>query len=399
MMNTRTYFACAICLLLIVGQLSVAADSPLKESAHAVNTKDTRTGTATMPVASLDPTGMAKPIANLRDYNGTYFGASGTGTIGYTTLYRDNEDGGAVSGCNGEGCGRHPAVDIPVTSGTPVYASLGGTVVRSECNGGAGTGWGGLIVIQSANPWNSAEILYFTYAHLRARYYNTGQSVSTGTQIGESGGKPGVDTCTGNSNGAHLHFQIDKNDGNTDPYFPSSTALNQRDTDFQVTAKTYNPVVFVTGGYRWSFNKSGDRELWELFNIQHWGVSNDALWVDGVGDTYIRRGGDVNCGQTKPCSSSFAAEASMYPKVYLDLYNVCFSNPGKIYFTTSSSPNWDETKSVAYFPTGQGPYQQHIFMTQNSEWKNIITGLRIDPGVNCSSGDDPTYYGEITIER
>src|SRR6185436_16631221 len=134
MMNTRTYFACAICLLLIVGQLSVAADSPLKESAHAVKTKDTRTGTATMPVASLDPTGMAKPIANLRDYNGTYFGASGTGTIGYTTLYRDNEDGGAVSGCNGEGCGRHPAVDIPVTSGTPVYASLGGTVVRSECN-------------------------------------------------------------------------------------------------------------------------------------------------------------------------------------------------------------------------------------------------------------------------
>ncbi len=43
----------------------------------------------------------------------------------------------------------------------------------------------------------------------------------------------------------------------------------------------------------------------------------------------IRRGGDVNCGQAKPCSSSFAAEASMHPKVYLDLYNVCFSNPGK----------------------------------------------------------------------
>lgn len=38
-------------------------------------------------------------------------------------------------------------------------------------------------------------------------------------------------------------------------------------------------------------------------------------------------------------------------------------------------------------------------MTQHSEWKNIITGLRIDPGVSCSSGDDPTYYGEITIER
>jgi murein DD-endopeptidase MepM/ murein hydrolase activator NlpD len=343
---------------------------------------------------------MAKPVANLRDYNGTYFGASGTGGVGYTTLYRDNEDSGAASGCNGEGCGRHPGVDIPVGSGTAVFASLGGTVVRSESNGCAGTGWGGLIVIRSTNPWNSNETLYFTYAHLKTRYYSVGQWVNTGTQIGLSGGNPNLDTCPGNSTNSHLHFQIDKDDGNDSPYFPATTTeLNQRDTDFRVTAKTYNPVVFVTGGYRWSFNKAGDRELWEIVNLQNWGVSNDALWVNGVGDTYIRRGGDVNCGQAKPCSSSIAAEASMYPKVYLDLYNVCFSNPGKIYFTTSSSPGWDETKSVAYYPTGQGPYQQHIYMTQNSEWKGVITGLRIDPGVNCSSGDDPTYYGEITIER
>src|ERR1043165_2691407 len=98
---------------------------------------------------SLDPTGMAKPIADLRDYNGTYYGASGTGTRGYEngTLYRDNEDNGVTSGCNGEGCGRHPGVDIPVPSGTTVYASLGGTVRISRC----GTdGWGGLIVIQSS---------------------------------------------------------------------------------------------------------------------------------------------------------------------------------------------------------------------------------------------------------
>lgn len=401
--NQRIRFLAVGFIMLLIGLLTIQS-SPFPgvvEAARTAEKKESdlnRTGMIPQSAnfASLDPTGMAKPIADLRDYNGTYYGASGTGTIGYTTLYRDNEDGGAVSGCNGEGCGRHPAVDIPVPSGTAVYASLSGTIVRSECNGG---GWGGLIVIQSTNPWNSAETIYFTYAHLRARYYGVGQFVGTGTQIGESGGKPGVDQCTGNSSGAHLHFQIDKDDGNNDPYFPTATQLNQRDTDFLVTQKTYNPIVFVTGGYRWSFNKPGERELWELFNIQNWGVSNDALWVDGFGDTYIRRGGDVNCGQAKPCSSSIAAEASMYPKVYLDLYNVCFSNPGKIYFTTSTSPNWDEAKSVAYYPTGQGPYQQHIYMTQNSQWKDIITGLRIDPGVNCSSGNDPTYYGEITVER
>ena len=349
---------------------------------------------------SLEPTGMAKPVADLRDYNGTYYGASGTGTIGYTTLYRDNEDKGAASGCNGEGCGRHPGVDIPVGSGTAVYASLSGTVVRSEDNGCAGTGWGGLIVIRSTNPWNPNETLYFTYAHLKTRYYSMGQTVTTSTQIGLSGGKPNSDFCPGNSTNSHLHFQIDRNHGTTIPYFPATTTeLNQRDSDFRVTAKTYNPIVFVTGGYRWSFNKPGERELWEIVNLQNWGVSNDALWVNGVGDTYVRRGGDVNCGLAKPCSSSISAEASMYPKVYLDLYNVCFSNPGKIYFTTSSDPIWSETKSVSYYPSGQGPYREHIYMNQNSEWKGIITGLRIDPAVSCSSGDDPTYYGEITIER
>lgn len=42
---------------------------------------------------------------------------------------------------------------------------------------------------------------------------------------------------------------------------------------------------------------------------------------------------------------------------------------------------------------------KHIYMTKSSEWKGIITGLRIDPAINCSIGNDPTYYGEITIER
>jgi hypothetical protein len=34
------------------------------------------------------------------------------------------------------------------------------------------------------------------------------------------------------------------------------------------------------------------------------------------------------------CAEERAAEASMYPKIYLDLDNICFSNPGKINFTT-----------------------------------------------------------------
>ena len=95
--------------------------------------------------ADLSPTGMAKPVADLKDYNGTASGSPGTGTIGYSTLYRDNKDGGATNRCNGEGCGSHPGVDIHVMSGANVYASYTGEVVRSECN----ASWGGMVVIRA----------------------------------------------------------------------------------------------------------------------------------------------------------------------------------------------------------------------------------------------------------
>ena len=42
------------------------------------------------------------PISGMRQYDGTYNGVSGTGSIGYSVLYRDNEDNGTKSGCNGE---------------------------------------------------------------------------------------------------------------------------------------------------------------------------------------------------------------------------------------------------------------------------------------------------------
>lgn len=368
----------------------------------------------TVPL-SLEPTGMAKPIADLRDYNGTYEGSIGTGTKGYKssggdgTLYRDNQDNGALSGCVGEGCGRHPGVDIPLTSGTAVYASLSGVVKYSNCNGGNGSGWGNLIVIQSDNPFKPGEKINFAYAHLKSRTYANGQPVlkdqwvTTGTQIGKSGGKPGVDPCYGYSTGGHLHFQIDRDNGDTNyiPFYPASGTLNRRDDLYgtQLTNATYNPVVFVTGGYRWTFNGSQQRELWDLISIQRWGVSNGALWIDGVGDTYIRRGGATNCGRSKPCSGNFAAEARLYKRVYLDLYNVCLNNPGKIYFTTLEFPTWHETRMVQYYPTSQGQYREHIYMTQNQYWRGVITGLRVDPAQICSNGDDPNYFGEITIEK
>ncbi len=355
---------------------------------------------AGMAVAQLQATNLVRPVNKLRDYNGTYDGAPGTGSIGYSTLYRDNEDNGATSNCRGEGCGKHPGVDIPVPSGTSVYSVTGGTVVMSECN----DSWGGLIVIRATNPWNFGEQIYFTYAHLKTRRYtfgtlvNVGDYVSAGTRIGASGGGNN-DACAGRSTGAHLHFQIDKDDGNPYPWFPALNMLNSKDDNFEVTAKTYNPIVFLTGGYHWSFGGSGNRELWDLFNFQSYGVEDGALWTDSGSDPYIRRGGLTNCGMAKKCSSDISAEASEYWNVSLDLYNKCQSGAGKIYFKTKAEPYWDEYKSVAFYPW-MGSYATKIHMYVNSKWKGIITGLRIDPAENCNPYFwDPTFYGDITLER
>lgn len=350
---------------------------------------------------SLEHTGMAKPLADLRDYNGTYDGTFGTGSIGYGggTLYRDNQDNGAKSGCVGEGCGRHPGVDIPVPSGTKVYSIKWGQVVISRCD----PSWGGLLVIKSQSPWTS-ETVYFVYAHLKAREYSNGSPVqvghwlSAGTNIGRTGGGA-RDVCRGNSTGPHLHFQIDREDNSPEPYFPSKSQLNTRDDNNQVSTYTYNPIVFITGGYRWGFERSGNRELWDLFNLESWGVGNGALWVDAGSDPYIRRGGLTNCGRSRPCSTNINAEAHQFRQVYLDMYNGCTTGLGKIYFTTNTSPRWSEDKTVPYL-TSYGYQQEHVWMAGNPKWTGVITGIRVDPAEYCGNGIwDPTYYGEITIER
>ncbi len=328
-----------------------------------------------------------KPVYGLRDYNGTYEGAIGTGSVKYKTLWRDNYDWGATSGCNGEGCGKHSGVDIIVSSGTQVKASFSGTIVKATCDS---SGFGNYIVIQVNNPYKSGSA-YLVYAHLRSIYYYSG-FVSEGTVIGESGGAPG-DNCPGNSDAAHLHFQVDKTFDGYPEYFNNT---NDKDSNFEVAQNTYNPIVFVTGGYKWNFESVGNSELWTAVNVSSSYVSSGKYWIDGNYDPYIWRNGTVSCGLPKDCSAEIAAEADMYKYVYIQLENVCVSNPAKIYFKTSLSDTWSESKSVSFNYGGAGTYW--IYMAGNSNWSGIIKNLRIDPAVNCNpNASDPSYFYQIIL--
>lgn len=90
----------------------------------------------------------------------------------------------------------HSGQDFAVSSGTPVVATHGGTVVKAGGNGaGDGPAYGNAVVIKHGNG------TYSQYAHLSRVDVRIGQTVRTGQRIALSGN-------TGNSSGPHLHFEI-----------------------------------------------------------------------------------------------------------------------------------------------------------------------------------------------
>lgn len=97
----------------------------------------------------------------------------------------------------------HLGIDITAPEGSNVYAAGSGVVTMAQ--GGWNYGYGNVIQIDHGNGYVTV------YAHLSQ--YNVGvcQSVGQGTLIGYSGN-------TGNSFGAHLHFEIRVGGTNINPY-------------------------------------------------------------------------------------------------------------------------------------------------------------------------------------
>lgn len=88
----------------------------------------------------------------------------------------------------------HPGIDIPNPIGSPVAASYTGVVIFA---GWTHSGHGNLVIIRH----NGFETFY---AHLSGITVKEGQTITQGETIGRVG-------STGNSTGAHLHFEIHEN--------------------------------------------------------------------------------------------------------------------------------------------------------------------------------------------
>jgi murein DD-endopeptidase MepM/ murein hydrolase activator NlpD len=352
----------------------------------------------TSPRYVISSLGMVAPTDSTNDYNGTYQGGQGIGR-GYSTLYRDTYT--APHGWRGEGSGMHYGVDIRVNR-APVKASLGGLVMRADSTDKSG--WGGLVVIRATNPYTNSGYVYFVYAHLSEIHVAKNTTVLTGQVIGRSGGNWN-DSGKGAAQGPHLHFQIDKSMSTSlpSPYSVSFARIDSEiDSDFEVMNSTYSPMVFVQGGYRWEFQRTDTEpwkreELWRAVNVASSGVSGGAFWMDGNYDPWLERGAvRLYCGENAPCGTSIAADASMYKYIRLNVHLNCAVSPLTLYFTTKDNPTFHPDRRIEV-PVGYGPATLTIPAYQHGQWSGIITGLRVDPSVNCDWGTEINYIGYIRL--
>jgi murein DD-endopeptidase MepM/ murein hydrolase activator NlpD len=98
----------------------------------------------------------------------------------------------------------HPGIDIAAGEGAPVWAAAAGVVTMAQ--GGWNGGYGNVVMIDHGNGYLTV------YGHLSQYNVVPCQGVAAGTIIGLSGN-------TGNSFGAHLHFEIREGGVNISPWY------------------------------------------------------------------------------------------------------------------------------------------------------------------------------------
>lgn len=91
----------------------------------------------------------------------------------------------------------HNGIDISAGGTPPIVAAASGKVVKAS---DSGDGYGNCVIIQHSDGY------YTLYGHMSSLNVTVGENVSQGQQIGIMG-------TTGNSTGNHLHFEIEKFDG------------------------------------------------------------------------------------------------------------------------------------------------------------------------------------------
>jgi murein DD-endopeptidase MepM/ murein hydrolase activator NlpD len=148
-----------------------------------------------VPTIARSNSGVSKSVLGPGACEGNYSGAYGSGAFAWPTSNHGLSGNDYWSG--------HLGIDIGGAIGDGVFASDAGVIVFA---GWANGGYGNMIMIDHGNGYQTL------YAHLSAVNVGCGQSVGSGSYIGAVG-------STGNSTGAHLHFETRYLGGFLSPWF------------------------------------------------------------------------------------------------------------------------------------------------------------------------------------
>lgn len=198
--------------------------------------------------------------------------------------------GKRVHPVTGEVSSFHSGIDIGIPEGTPVASSFDGVVKTvsypTDYDADSTKNAGINVVVQSSDP----EIAMSTrYLHLNQAFVTTGQVVKIGEIIGLSGN-------TGQSTGAHLHYElIPDGEEATDPKPYVMLISKLTDVASEQAFKAFKKVKWETPG-AWdlpvSYPKYTSKKMLYLSNINFEDSSVTPFNTNGVG--YIRtllRGG------------------------------------------------------------------------------------------------------------
>lgn len=170
-------------------------------------------GAATLPAIALGTVGlgMATNGGGSNGYGASFGRGGGRGgaapvRAGVTAAYGAQDYSGLWASTNN----RHTGTDYNVPVGTPVTAAMAGVVSSTDL----GPDYGMAIMVDHPNGYQTI------YAHLSEKDAKVGQTVAKGQRLGKSGD-------SGNSTGAHLHFEVRQ--GKNNPVNPDNLLSGSND--------------------------------------------------------------------------------------------------------------------------------------------------------------------------
>jgi hypothetical protein len=213
--------------------------------------------------------------------------------------------------------------------------------------------------------YNSRAAATYVFLHLESILVAEGAEVVSGQRIGTVG-KRGASI-------PHLHYEVRAGD-----WRAAAPCIDSTINPFQST-----PFV-------WDFNVNNNLEGWTGVNLSALRATDQVLVLDPSGlDPYII-GPTIN------------ADGSVFRHVKLRLASNALDSSGALYFKTSASNTFSDSKKVTFSVTGvcslcgNAPYTDYeINVAGNQNWAGVITGLRLDP---ANSGRSNTASDSIGLQ-